>query len=85
MLKPLMDFVAKNGLTLGDQGMTPKVQDQNELLGGYLETEGEKQESALGYQQRMEDGQNNLMKLIGNSYQPKEPIVIDAEVVEDGG
>ncbi len=85
MLKPLMDFVAKNGLTLTDQGMTPKVQDQNELLGGYLETEGEKQEAALEYQQRMEEGQNKLMQLIGNSYQPKEPVTVDAEVIKVDG
>jgi len=85
LLKPLIDFISKNGLTLSDQGMTPKVQDQNELLGGYLEAEGEKQESAQGYQQRMEDGQNKLMQLIGNSYKPKEPVVIDCDVVEVDG
>lgn len=85
MLKPLMDFVAKNGLTLGDQCMTPKVQDQNDLLKGYLDSDEEKRDSAVEYQQRMEDSQNHLMRLIGNSYRTKEPVVIDSEVINDDG
>lgn len=68
LLKPLIDYISKNNLTLSDMGMTPKVQEDQEILRGNLDEDAAEKESAQAYMQRLEKQQNQLMKLIGNSY-----------------
>lgn len=81
LLKPLIDFVAKNNLTLSDMGMTPKVQEDQEILRGNLsETEQEKQ-AVQDYMQQLEKQNDNLVKLIGNSY---DSAAIEDAVIVDG-
>ena len=81
LLKILIDFISKNNLTLEDMNMTPKVQNDNDMMQGFLDEAGEDKESAGKYQQRMVDQQDALFNLINNSYKVGEK-VIDAEVVE---
>ncbi|MCW8830553.1 MAG: hypothetical protein OQK32_03425, partial [Gammaproteobacteria bacterium] len=83
LLKILIDFIAKNNLSLEDMNMTPKVQEENDIMKGFVDETGENAESTREYQQRMIDQNNALMDLIGKSYGNKET-VIDAEVIERG-
>lgn len=81
LLKILIDYIAKNNLSLEDMNMTPKVQEENDMMKGFLDETGSEQESTNKYQQRMLDQQDALMSLIGNSYGNNEEI-IEAEVSE---
>lgn len=82
LLKHLMDFIAKNSLTLADMGMTPKVQGDQELLKGFLDQEGENRESTDDYRNRIEDGIDKLHSLISHSYKKTEPITVEGELVD---
>lgn len=83
LLKPVIDFISKNAMTLADLEMTPKVQTGQELMRGYLDQEGETKEAAADFRERMSAQQQHLMRLIENT-QPRESRVIDGEVVNDG-
>lgn len=82
LLKPLIDFISKNNLTMADLGMTPKVQEQQEKLQGFLDREADSQETEESYRQQMLEGQEKLAKMIGNSHAHREPITVDGEVVD---
>ncbi|MCP3869698.1 MAG: hypothetical protein GY703_16720 [Gammaproteobacteria bacterium] len=80
VLKPLIDLIAKNSMTLADMGMTPRVQDEHEAVNGFLDQQGEDQESEERYRQQSLESMKKLEQLIGNSYQ-HDGVTIDAEVV----
>lgn len=84
LLNPLIDFIRKNSMTLADQGMTVKVQEDQDLARGYLEKGGKDQEAEEAYRQRILEGQKKLEQLIGNSYRVHEPVTVEGEVVSDG-
>jgi len=77
LLKPLLDIISKNNMSLGDMGMTPKVQDQNEITQGFLDRETEK-ETITDYQQRISDQQDILRDLIQGT--PDEQVV-EGEII----
>jgi hypothetical protein len=79
LLKLLMDFISKNKMTLEDMGMTPKVQDEQEALRGFLDGEQEEKEATEAYQERMRAGQDKLLELLGGSHH--EAVTVDGEVV----
>jgi len=84
LLRPLIDFLAKNSMTLADLEMTPKALDDQEMMRGYLEDKRAGQDSLDDFRQRQEDGLALLRKLIGNSQgAQRDPVVIDGEV-DDG-
>lgn len=70
LLKRLIEFIAKNNMALGDMGMTPKVQDEQETIKGYMDQEAEDREQAHEYRARLEQQQNALIHLIQNSAAP---------------
>lgn len=80
LLKLLMDFISKNKMTLEDMGMTPKVQDEQDALRGYLDDQEEEKEKSLEYQQRMQTGMDKLTTLIGGP--AHEPVVVEGEVID---
>lgn len=82
LLKHLMDFIAKNSMTLADLEMTPKVRNESEMMQGYLDKKDGQQESVNDFQQRMDEGVNKLMRLVDNSYK-REAATVDGEVIED--
>lgn len=81
LLKPLMDFISKNSMTLADLEMTPKVRDEQEMMQGFLDKKSDDQETVSEFQQRMEDGVNKLMQLVDNSYQ-RDPVTVDGDLVD---
>ncbi|MFN2288667.1 MAG: hypothetical protein ABR578_10090 [Chromatocurvus sp.] len=82
LLKHLIDYLAKNSMTLADLEMTPKARDEQDALRGYLDKEKEGQ-SSTDYQQKMLTQQQKLLDLIHAGMTRNEK-VIDAEVVSDG-
>ncbi|UTV30844.1 hypothetical protein [Photobacterium atrarenae] len=69
LLKPMLDMLSKNNLSMADLNMTPKVQvDQGIEMGKTLEQEDER-ESALEYQQKMNEQMAGLRQLISRSQQ----------------
>jgi len=80
LLKLLMDYISKNKMTLEDMGMTPKAQDEQESIRGYLDHEKGSQQEALEYQRQTQQQLEHLQTLIGNSYTPaREPVTVDAD------
>ena len=84
LLKILIEFINKNNLSLEDMGMTPKVAAENDLMAGFLDNQNDERESAEEFRRRIEKGQDDLMRLITNSY-GNEGEVIEAEVVNNNG
>jgi len=83
LLKLLMEFISKNSMTLADLEMTPKVQDEHELIKGHLDQKGQAGESASDYQRRIEQKTDKLLQLIGNSYKQADGDVIEGEVINE--
>ncbi len=86
LLKPLIDYINKNSMTLADLGMTPKVQDDQDLMRGFLDHEREGRDSAEGFRRSIEEQQRKLLELVEGSYEDQDAIDITdrAEVVRDG-
>lgn len=79
LLKPLIDFISKNSLTLADMGMTPKVQQENELLAGHLQGEREKQDDALEFRENQTKILEQLKEQIQTSQKniDRDPVLIE--------
>lgn len=87
LLKLLMEFIAKNAMTLSDLEMTPKAQDEQELMRGYLEQKAGGDEQALEYQQRQTAALENLGELIRRSQEKtrRDPVLIEYGEADAGG
>lgn len=84
LLKPLIEYVQKNAMTLSDLGMTPKVQDEAEMMQGFLQEEQGQGESAEQYRRQALDKQQQLLEMIERHTVPAGR-VIDAERVKGAG
>jgi hypothetical protein len=79
LLRRLIDFVDRNNLTLADMGMTPKVQDEQDLVRGHLEQQHDTQETLLEYQGK----QNKLLEqLAGQIARSRKGIGRDPVLIE---
>ncbi len=87
LLKVLIDYIAKNSLTLSDMGMTPKVQQENELLAGHLQEERKNQETALDFRQQQVALMEQLREQIERSQKKTaaDPVLIEYNQVADDG
>jgi hypothetical protein len=83
LLKILGELVAKNNLTLGDMGMTPKVQDEQDTLRGHLEDQGQARAGLLEFQRRQAEATEALRDLVSRSYRRELPVTVDQDG-EDG-
>lgn len=82
LLKHLIDYLAKNAMTLADLEMTPKARDEQEALRGYLDRERTQDNPTAGdYQKQIVAQQQKLLDLIDSGL--KREKVIEAEVVND--
>lgn len=79
LLKRLIEFIAKNNLTMADLEMTPKVQKDQELMEGFLTRGGDDQDSLEDFQAQIMDQQKLLMKLIESGQRKTDERVIDGE------
>ena len=80
LLKPLIDYINKNSMTLADLGMTPKVQNDQEMMQGYLSQDKDNLENEQAFRQRIEKQQSQLLELVNNSYDDAEAIDITDKV-----
>ncbi|SIO94642.1 hypothetical protein [Vibrio spartinae] len=69
LLKPMLEMLSKNNMSMADLNMTPKVQvDQGIEMGRTIEQE-EERESALEYQRKMTEQMGGLREMISRSQQ----------------
>ena len=67
LLKPMLEMLSKNNMSMSDLNMTPKVQvDQGIELGKTIDSEDER-ESALEYQRKMQEQMSGLRGMIERS------------------
>lgn len=86
LLKPLIDFLSKNAMTLADLEMTPKSRDEQEALQGYLDGKREDEETALEYQERQTLALERLREQIEASQRQlrRDPVLIEHGEADDG-
>ncbi|MGE0487291.1 MAG: hypothetical protein AB7Q81_24265 [Gammaproteobacteria bacterium] len=84
LMKLLMDFISKNAMTLADMEMTPKAQDEQELMRGFLEEKRGEDERALDYQQRQVTALEDLREAITRSQEKtkRDPVLIEHGEIE---
>lgn len=86
LLKILMDFIAKNAMTLHDLEMTPRSQDEQKALEGHLEQGAGEKQAALEYQQRQTALLEKMSELVQRSHDRKlrDPVLIEHGEVAGG-
>lgn len=86
LLKPLIDYLAKNAMTLADLEMTPKSHDETAAMQGYLDGKTADEESALEYQERQTQALEKLSEQITISQQnlKRDPVLIEHGEADDG-
>jgi len=86
LLKPLIDYLSKNAMTLSDLEMTPKSHDEQEAMKGFLDGKTADEESALEYQERQTMALEKLSEQIARSQQQlrHDPVLIEHGEVDDG-
>lgn len=79
LLKILGEYLSRNNISMGDLNMTPKVQEQQDIIKGHLEHTGNNDNSLLHYQERQTTAIENLKHLIAASQQRtnSDPILIE--------
>lgn len=87
LLKPLIDFISKNSLTLADMGMTPKVQQENELLAGHLKGEKKTEQDAIDFRDKQQAVLEQLRDQIKISKErvEKDPVLLEYNQGESNG
>lgn len=86
LLKPLIDLIQKNNLTLSDMGMTPKVQEEQELVRGALDARDQDRESMDDFQRRQQQLLEQLSDQVQRSQKRLEsdPVLIEHRRNEGG-
>ncbi len=64
LLRVLTEFLSRNGLSLADLRMTPKVVEEEDALQGQLAHQSMRQEDALAYARRTAEAQEGLLAMI---------------------
>lgn len=81
LLKILIEYISKNNLSLEDMNMTPKVQEESEIMKGFIDDSSDARETAHDFRERMEQQTQALFRLINNSYANDKAKVIEGERV----
>lgn len=84
LLKLIIDYMNRNGMSLPDSGMTMKVRDEQETVRGFLEGQGEAAESSLAFQERQTKAFEGLQALVERSQkrQARDPVLIEHNALE---
>ena len=89
LLKVLGDFLQKNAMSLSDYAMTPKAQDDKDVIEGYLDGASQDRESLLEYQGKTADALQHLRELVARGQQraARDPVLIEYQQGDaaDGG
>lgn len=87
LLKRIGEYVTRFGLDLNSQGMTPKVQEDADVIRGHLEQQGENSQMALEYQRQQATALTNLSALIQSARDAakNDPILLERQAAEGAG
>lgn len=84
-IKLIGELVSRFGLDLNSQGMTPKVQDDNDVVRGFLDAKAEETGALLEHQQRQTLALENLTGMIERSRERsrRDPVLLEHQAGED--
>lgn len=87
LLRFVIEFMNRNGMTLPDSGMTMKAQDEEEQIRGFLKQDGAAQDESLEYQKRQTQALEGLRGLIerSQSRMARDPVLIEHEALDQKG
>lgn len=87
LIRSLQDFLSKNGMSLADMGMTPRVIEQEEQAMGHLKQDAASQQSLLEYSERSAKALENLAVLAqrANERKMQDPVLIEYQQQNGGG
>lgn len=87
LLKRIGDWVKSMGLDLNSQGMTPKVQDDADVIRGHLSQTAENEQMALEYRKRNAEALENLSGMFERARQrvQADPVLIEHRRGDDDG
>ncbi len=88
LLKPLMEFISKNSMSLADMNMTPKVMEEQEALSGFIDNTKPQTATALeDFKQRTEESLDKMRGMIERSQEAtkNDAILIEHQESESGG
>lgn len=79
LLKYLMEFIQKNSMSLADMGMTPRVQEEADVVRGNIESQKDDRQTLLEHQARQTRALEALGALIARSQDKtkRDPILIE--------
>lgn len=85
-IKQIGELVTRLGLDLNSQGMTPKVQDDADVIRGHLQDNNENAGAFLEYQQRQTQALEGLKGMIERSREKtkRDPVLIEYREAEGG-
>ncbi len=85
LLKPLMEFISKNAMTLADLEMTPKARDDQATMGGFLDEQVDRNDTLLEYQERQTQALEHVQSLIARSQRrlASDPVLIEHGEVQE--
>lgn len=84
LLRSIIEFMNRNGMTLPDSGMTMKVKEEADDIKGFLEQTEAQRENALEFQQRQTKALEGLAALVDRSHQrmARDPVLIEHASIE---
>lgn len=84
-IKLIGELVSRFGLDLNSQGMTPKVQDDNDVVRGFLDSKTEEAGALLEHQQRQTVALEHLTDMIERSRQrtARDPVLLEHQAGDD--
>lgn len=85
LLKPMFEILSRNNMTLGDMRMTPKVQEQEEAIQGFLAARDVTEETMTDFASRQTEALERLAGLIERSRdkQKRDPVLIEHQRDEE--
>ena len=86
LLKPLIDYISRNAMTLADSGMTPRVAEEQDALEGHLADQSGDRTEALEFQRRATSALEDLRGMIARSQERvrADPVLLEHEGGGDG-
>lgn len=81
LLRPLIDFISKNNMALGDLSMTPQGRDEQDMIEGHLAGQQQGRENLLDHTRRQTSALEGMREMIERSQEKtkRDPILIEHE------
>lgn len=67
LLRVLKDLISANSLSLADMGMTPRSQEEKDIIDGHLDDQGRDRQSMLEFEERQAQALEGLREMIERS------------------